>query len=74
MDRVEERYQLKLSLAPWHEPTARVGDHLYIGTNTQLLCLEVKTGKVVWEEKTRGVNPLSLTCADGTRLRGDGFA
>jgi outer membrane protein assembly factor BamB/precorrin-6B methylase 2 len=63
--RVEQRYRLNLALPPWHEPTVRLGDHLYLGTARQLLCLEVKTGKVVWEEKTGVGNQAALTCAAG---------
>jgi outer membrane protein assembly factor BamB len=40
-----------------------VGDHLYGTGVNQLLCLEFKTGKVVWESRNPGKG--SLTYADG---------
>lgn len=39
----------------------RVGDYLY-GTSGAMICLELKTGKVVWEERALG--PASLLYAD----------
>jgi outer membrane protein assembly factor BamB len=47
-----------------HGGVVLVGDHLYSLTNgNQLVCLEFKTGKVAW--KDRSVGKGSITCADG---------
>jgi outer membrane protein assembly factor BamB len=47
----------------------RVGDHLYGHTeNHGWICAEFKTGRIIWEEKTK-LGRGSVTCADG-RLYG----
>lgn len=46
-----------------HGGVVRVGDFLYGFNNTQLLCLDFKTGKVVWSHRSVGKG--SLTAADG---------
>ncbi len=43
-----------------------VGDHVYFTTNRELVCLEIKTGKVAW--KNRCVGKGSLTFADGNLI------
>jgi outer membrane protein assembly factor BamB len=47
-----------------HGGIVTVGEHFYLMTNSQrVVCVEAKTGKVVWEN--RGVGKGSLTYADG---------
>jgi hypothetical protein len=45
------------------------GEHAYVGTNSGLYCLQLKSGEVVWQEKPgsdrRLRPPYSGTCADG---------
>lgn len=41
----------------------KIGDYLYGTTNTQLMCLEYATGRVVWENRSLGA--ASLAYADG---------
>ena len=58
-----------------HGGIVTVGDHFYLMTNNQqVVCIEAKTGKTVWEN--RGVGKGSLTYVDGTLIlrseRGDG--
>jgi len=55
-----------------HGGVVRVGDHVY-GTNDPgiLTCMELKTGKVVWQNRSVGKGP--ITCADGKLyLRSEG--
>ena len=46
-----------------HGGVLLVDEHLYGTSNTQLMCLDFKTGKIAWEE--RGVGKGSVTYADG---------
>ena len=52
-------------LANHHGGVVLVGDYLYgySDSNMKLKCVELKTGKVMWEDKAAGKG--SLTCADG---------
>ena len=34
----------------WHEMVACVGDHIYLGSNQDVFCLELKTGKILWKD------------------------
>ncbi|MGL4593224.1 MAG: PQQ-binding-like beta-propeller repeat protein [Thermoguttaceae bacterium] len=51
------------SLQNHHGGMVLVGDHVYFTTNQKLHCLDIKTGKVVWEDKCVGKG--SLTYVDG---------
>jgi outer membrane protein assembly factor BamB len=46
-----------------HGGVVLVGDHLYGFSNNMLTCMEFKTGKKVWEDRSVGKG--SLTAADG---------
>ena len=46
-----------------HGGMVQVGDYLYSAGGGTLLCLELKTGKIVWQ--SRGVGKGSLCVADG---------
>ncbi len=63
--KAEEGYYLPKGLPAWHETTVRVGDHVYAGTSAGMLCLELRTGKVVWQERGEVGGTVSVTCADG---------
>jgi outer membrane protein assembly factor BamB len=59
---VEEVYAGK-QLQSHHGGMVRVGDHVYGLGRRNLKCIELKTGKVVWEDKSVGKG--SITFADG---------
>jgi outer membrane protein assembly factor BamB len=65
----KEIYLQKLSTPSWHEMVICLGDHAYVGTNTGLFCLELKSGEIVWKDTpgaVKGSRSLySGTCADG---------
>jgi outer membrane protein assembly factor BamB/precorrin-6B methylase 2 len=63
--RVEEVYRRPLTLPTWHDSAVRVGDHVYVGTGRELMCLEYKTGNEVWKNAGAVGGTFSLTCADG---------
>ena len=59
---VEEAYfDPKLSTAIGG--TVLVGDYLYGSNRTNVMCFEIKTGRIMWSE--RSIAPASLACADG---------
>jgi hypothetical protein len=61
---VRERYFERKGLPPWYEATLAVGGHVYVGFRGGLRCLEMETGKVLWEAS--GIDgDASMTCADG---------
>jgi outer membrane protein assembly factor BamB len=65
---VKELYQKPLATPAWHEMIVCLGDHAYVGTTRGLVCLELATGAVVWEEqKADGgiAGQVTGTCADG---------
>jgi outer membrane protein assembly factor BamB len=62
--RAEEVYARKQALPPWHDSTVLVGKHVYAGTGPGLPCLELATGKVVWQERGEVGGQVSVTCAD----------
>jgi outer membrane protein assembly factor BamB len=61
-------------LASHHGGIVVVGDHFYLLTNTQMVCVEAKTGNIVWENRSVGKG--SLTYVDGVLIlrseKGDG--
>jgi outer membrane protein assembly factor BamB/SAM-dependent methyltransferase len=61
---VKEQYSQRKSLANWHETTIRNGDHVFAGTDAAFFCLDVATGKVLWEERGEVRGRVSVTCAD----------
>jgi outer membrane protein assembly factor BamB len=63
-DEVEakEVYRLR-GMTNHHGGVIRIGDYLYGTGGAALVCLEFKTGKVVWKE--RGVGKGSIMAADG---------
>ena len=69
--KVEEVYANK-DLANHHGGVLRVGDHVYGHSDSRgWVCLEFKTGKVVWARPSVGKG--ALTCADGhLYLRSEG--
>ncbi|MCL2709974.1 MAG: PQQ-binding-like beta-propeller repeat protein [Planctomycetaceae bacterium] len=62
------------NLQSHHGGIVAVGDHFYLLTNTQMVCVEAKTAKIVWENRSVGKG--SLTYVDGVLIlrseRGDG--
>jgi outer membrane protein assembly factor BamB/protein-L-isoaspartate O-methyltransferase len=63
--RVEEVYFVRMPLPPWHETTVLVNDHVYLGSTRGMSCVELATGKVVWEARGAVGGTVSVTCADG---------
>ena len=61
-------------LVSHHGGIVAVGDHFYLLTNNQMVCVEAKTGDIVWEDRSVGKG--SLTYVDGMLIlrseRGDG--
>ena len=57
-----------------HGGIVAVGDHFYLLTNNQMVCVEAKTANIVWEDRSVGKG--SLTYVDGMLIlrseRGDG--
>jgi outer membrane protein assembly factor BamB len=45
--------------------SVRLGDHLYGFDQTDLVCMELRTGKIVWRESIRSFGKGSLLIADG---------
>jgi outer membrane protein assembly factor BamB len=62
---VEEVYARKQDLPSWHDSAVLVGDHVYFGSGRELVCIEFKTGKEVWQDKGAVGGMVSVTCADG---------
>ncbi len=58
------------SLKNDHGGAILVGDHVYATSGPTLVCMELKTGKIAWKERSVGAG--SLTMADGMLyLRGE---
>jgi outer membrane protein assembly factor BamB len=62
---VREVYYRREVLPLWHDSTVLVGEHVYVGTQRDLACLELATGRPVWREPGADLGTVSLTCADG---------
>ena len=62
-NKVEDVYSHK-NMANHHGGVVRIGDHLYGSSEKNWLCLDFKTGEVVWNER-RTFGKGSVTCADG---------
>ena len=60
--KAELAYDVK-EIANHHGGMVRVGEHVYGMSNNSLVCLELKTGKMVWKDKCVGKG--SITYADG---------
>jgi outer membrane protein assembly factor BamB len=62
----KEAYYQSTYMPAWHEMVVCLGDHAYVGLNSGLMCIELKTGKELWKEP-RGTHypPYSGTYADG---------
>jgi len=61
-------YHQRMSTPSWHEMVACVADHAYVGINQGVACLELNTGKILWQDlkstKTHRP-PFSGTWAEG---------
>jgi precorrin-6B methylase 2 len=69
-DGVEARQEYRQALATpsWHEMVVCVGNHAYVGINSGVCCLELATGKILWQGLRAGKEyrpPFSGTWADG---------
>ncbi len=60
--RVDERYANR-DIKNHHGGAIRVGDHIYASSGPILVCMELKTGDVKWEQRSVGKG--SLSYADG---------
>jgi outer membrane protein assembly factor BamB/precorrin-6B methylase 2 len=64
--RVEQVWFQKLPMAAWHDGVILIGDHVYAGAGGKgLLCIELMTGKVVWEERGGVGGSVSLAAVEG---------
>jgi outer membrane protein assembly factor BamB len=58
-------------LASHHGGIVAVGNHFYLLTNNQMVCIEAKTGNIVWQDRSVGKG--SITYVDGKLiLRSEG--
>ena len=64
---VEEVYAPDPKLANKQGGVVCVGDYLYggAGGSNRVLCVELMTGEVIWQERGAGRNSISLAAADG---------
>src|SRR5262249_37749001 len=63
--KVVERYFLSKRLPSWHETTVQVGDHAYASVDGATVCMELLTGKILWQQRTEAGADVSVTCAEG---------
>jgi outer membrane protein assembly factor BamB len=63
--KVEEVWRKRMSLPAWHDGVILAGDHLYVGTGRTIQCLELATGKVVWEDPGAVGGAVSMAAAEG---------
>jgi outer membrane protein assembly factor BamB len=60
---VAEVFRTTRDLNNHHGGVVRIGDYLYGTSETQLVCVEFKTGKLIWQERSVGKG--SISAADG---------
>ncbi|MFO0844371.1 MAG: PQQ-binding-like beta-propeller repeat protein [Gemmataceae bacterium] len=72
LDATEEYYQAR-TLPPWHETTIEHEGYVYAGATTKMVCLEMATGKVLWEARGAVGGTYAVTCADGRLYLRDQF-
>jgi outer membrane protein assembly factor BamB len=63
--RAEEVWFLKKALPPWHDGAILVGAHAYVGAGQDVQCVELATGKVVWQQRGAVGGAVSLAAAAG---------
>jgi outer membrane protein assembly factor BamB len=63
--RAEEVWFVNKSLPPWHDGAILVGEHAYVGAGQDVQCVELATGKVVWQERGAVGGAVSLAAAEG---------
>jgi outer membrane protein assembly factor BamB len=63
--RAEEVWFKTVPLRPWYDGNILVGDHVYVGGGRDFLCVELATGKVVWEESGDVGGAVSTASAEG---------
>jgi outer membrane protein assembly factor BamB len=63
--RAEEVWYKKVSLPPWHDGTILVGDHVYAGAGKEVLCVELATGAIAWQDRGPVGGAVSMAAAEG---------
>jgi outer membrane protein assembly factor BamB len=63
--RAEEVWFKKQALPPWHDGSIIVGDHAYVGTGKDVLCAELATGQVVWQDRGAVGGAVGMATAEG---------
>ncbi|MBL8795017.1 MAG: PQQ-binding-like beta-propeller repeat protein [Planctomycetia bacterium] len=64
--KIKELAALRLSLPSWIGSAVLVGDHIYVCATSGPACIELKTGKVLWDRARPGISgQLTMTYADG---------
>lgn len=63
--RAEEVWFKKAPLQAWYDSTILVGDHAYVGAVRDVWCVELATGKVVWQERGAIGGAISIASAEG---------
>jgi outer membrane protein assembly factor BamB len=63
--RAEEVWSQKQPMPAWHDGTIIVGDHVYAGTGKDVLCAELATGKVMWQERGAVGGAVAMAAAEG---------
>ncbi len=63
--RAEEVWYKQVALPPWHDGTILVGDHVYAGAGKEVLCVELATGTVAWQDRGPVGGAVSMAAAEG---------
>src|SRR5205823_1452401 len=63
--RAEDVWFRRAPLLAWFDGTILVGDHVYAGAGRNVQCVELATGKVVWEDQGAVGGAVSIAAAEG---------
>jgi outer membrane protein assembly factor BamB len=61
----EEVWAKKQTLPPWHDGAILVGEHVYLGTGKDVQCVELATGKVLWQDQGAIGGSVAMAAAEG---------
>jgi outer membrane protein assembly factor BamB len=62
---VKEIYFARKGLPPWHENAVLFQNHVYLGMPGTIVCLDLMTGKEVWNKRDITGGLVSDVCAEG---------
>ncbi len=63
--RAEEVWFKNYSLPAWHDGAILIGEHVYVGAGREVLCIELLTGKVIWQDRGAIGGAVSTAAAEG---------